>query len=653
MNGSNKLIRIIAFCVLVYSGPYLIAQINEKWIDVAEELLIRESDSRQAEEHCEEQQILLSYPININHASQVQLESCGLFTPYQAQQIIFYREEYGKLLSLYELASLPGFRRALLEEQLIYMTVDERQADFPMRKPPGMLLLYAGINSPDAGDQDIYPGSPWKTSLRMKKAFGARFNVGMAYEKDQWEKVFWEKGPEHICGYLEWKGRRRMEKLMLGNFRISNGLGLIQGSGLMHSPQGIIAGPLLLSTLKPYAGVAESLIHRGAACKLNLGAVKLVLWSSFQSIDLSLGDLSPEGRSTDWANKIRESGYHRTSTEQSGRQLGYIGSAGIQILACLGSLNLGMQYSPEINGLNSRGRDSLNYFNKPVLYHASSVQWLWRHNKVELYGEFAPGSEKTSAFLAGGRFHINDFLSGLAQVHWYEVLRRETFSSAYASGSHVKNERGMLLMIHAEPFRGIRVETALEFFSYPAPRSLVNVPSSGFRFSLNVQNGSREKLLWRVRMVNTSRQQSKASDHPGIRPLNSMQTLRMDGRIIYIPVPWFNWQSRLDISFIAGKAEGLGHTALQQLTFRIKERLKFTTRLVLYNVPTWDNRIYLHEPGLYQQFKFPVYSGMGNKISVLTSLKATKRINLEARASLDRGIERKRWEAEMQLRLKL
>ena len=154
-------------------------------------------------------------------------------------------------------------------------------------------------------------------------------------------------------------------------------------------------------------------------------------------------------------------------------------------------------------------------------------------------------------------------------------------------------------------------------------------------------------------MVNTRRKHSKASDHPGIRPLISMQTLRIVGRITYMPLPWFTWQSRLDISFAPGKAEGVGHTALQQLTVRIKERIKCTTRLVLYNVPTWDYRIYLHEPGLYQQFKFPVYSGTGSKISILTSLKATKRINFEARASLDRERVRKRWEAEMQLRLKL
>ena len=154
-------------------------------------------------------------------------------------------------------------------------------------------------------------------------------------------------------------------------------------------------------------------------------------------------------------------------------------------------------------------------------------------------------------------------------------------------------------------------------------------------------------------MVNTSRQQSKAFDHPGIRPLISKQNLRIDGRIVYMPQPWFTWQSRLDISFTPGKAEGVGHTALQQLTVRIKERLKCTARLVLYNVPSWNHRIYLHEPGLYQQFKFPVYSGTGNKISILTSLKATKRINLEARFSLDRERERKRWDAEMQLRLKL
>ncbi len=84
----------------------------------------------------------------------------------------------------------------------------------------------------------------------------------------------------------------------------------------------------------------------------------------------------------------------------------------------------------------------------------------------------------------------------------------------------IENEMGLLLFIHAEPFRGIRANVAVELYEYPSPRTMVKVPSSGFRFSLTLQNGSLEKLQWRLRFVNTSRQQTpSSSEDPGIRPL--------------------------------------------------------------------------------------------------------------------------------------
>jgi hypothetical protein len=118
-----------------------------------------------------------------------------------------------------------------------------------------------------------------------------------------------------------------------------------------------------------------------------------------------------------------------------------------------------------------------------------------------------------------------------------------------------------------------------------------------------------------------------------------------------MPTRWFSCQSRLVISFDPGKPGENGHAALQQLGIRFNKRFKFSTRLVLYRIPSWDHRIYLHEPGLYQQFRFPVYSGTGSKISIMASLKAGRRISLEAKGSVNREKEMKRWDAELQLRL--
>lgn len=652
MDGRKVSILVLACWLLGCHLPPIFAQQGEQWMDVAEESLNRDEDSGFAIEQCEEQQELLFYPIKLNRATQIQLESCGLFTPFQARSILQYREAYGDLLSVYELASLPCFRIKQLEEQSIYMTVDKAIPINPVKHQGSKILFYAGRTFSNSEKQVDHPGSIWKTSLRLKKGLGRRMSVGLAYAKDAGEKGLWGYRPEHLCGYLEWKGKRILEQLIFGTYRLNNGMGLTQGAGLMHAPPGIHSRPLLLSSLKPYAGAGESINHQGLACKLNLGMIKAVLWSSFQTVDLSLQKAPSPDEKTDWAGFIREGGYHRSPTELSGRNLAYLGSAGIQVMVNLDRLTLGVQYAPEINGLTGKGKDSLQYFEGPSLHHATSLQAQWKLNKLELYGEFAPGAKKTGAFLAGSRFFFNDFLSGTLQFHWYGASHRATFASAYASGSHIENEMGMLLFIHAEPFRRIRADMAMELFEYPAPRTLVKVPSSGFRFSLTLQNGSVEQIQWRLRLVNTKRQKTPSSyDGPGIRPLSNYANNRIDGRVVYGPHPRLAWQSRLVISFTPGTKAGLAHAALQHLSVQVHKSLKFTGQFVIYHVPSWDNRIYIHEPSLYQQFRFPVLYGTGNKISMLTSVKPGKRITLEARVSVVHESEKRIWETDLQLRL--
>ncbi|MCP4312176.1 MAG: hypothetical protein GY790_12995 [Bacteroidetes bacterium] len=641
---------IICLCLATLKSFPIAAQHNEGWTDRAEEAMIREDGSGLPEEQCEEQQELLLYPINLNRSTRDQLESCGLFTSFQVNSIIRYREEYGNFFSVYELASLNGFRKQRLQELSVYMTVKEAVRSNPGKPAGSRILLYAGRAFTNEEDQTPYPGSPWKTSLRIKTVAGRRVSMGVAYEKDPGEKGIWGKHPEHLSAYIELKGRGGVEQVIVGSYRINNGLGLVQGSGLMHTPEGVQSRPLILSSLKPYAGAGESIIHQGAACKLNLGLMKLMVWGSLQSIDLSLGDLSYATR-TDWSDHIRETGLHRTLNEQKGRNLAYLGSAGIQLTACIGKLNLGVQYSPEINGLTVRGSDSLQYFHGPTLFHGSSIQWKWMHRRLELYGELAPGRNNSSAFQGGTRFFINDFLSGAMQVHWYGAAHRETFASAFTSGSSIVNERGVLLLIHAEPYRGIQADLAVEVYEYPAPRTLVRVPSSGFRYRLTLHNGSRAELQWRFIMVKSTRQQTPSSTLTGIRPLTNIQNNRIDGRLVYNPAANFTWQSRLAISYTPGEESGHGHAALQQVSIRLNKRLRCTAQLILFNVPLWANRIYLYEPGLYQQFRFPVYNGKGHKLSLVASLKAVKRITLEGRGSILRDDKGKKCEAGFQLRL--
>jgi DNA uptake protein ComE-like DNA-binding protein len=88
------------------------SQDQENLMDQEELILESDENTRIPAEIFEERQDLCLQPVDLNSASREELESSGLFTPFQVNVIIEYRERHGDLFSIYELASLTGFRVA-------------------------------------------------------------------------------------------------------------------------------------------------------------------------------------------------------------------------------------------------------------------------------------------------------------------------------------------------------------------------------------------------------------------------------------------------------------------------------------------------------------------------------------------------------------
>jgi hypothetical protein len=670
MPGNFRFILMITLFLPVTAAD---SQDQENLMDQEELILESDENTRIPVEIFEERQDLCLQPVDLNSASREELESSGLFTPFQVNVIIEYRERHGDLFSIYELASLTGFRVARLKEITPYLTAG---SSLPVRRSHSRghrVFIYAGRTFPEAsgyktgGDSGdpAYRGSPLKTGLKIESGLGRRVGLGLAYEKDPGEAGFHENRPEYLTGYLAYSGDRVLERLVMGSYRLHLGLGLVQGTGLIHSAGGVFQAPVTLSALKPYGGLSESGLHRGLACRLNLRPVTIMAWSSARPMDLSAGDLFQENRGIDWVSLRRESGLHRTSGEEGGRNLGYLANAGISVQVNYNNLFAGAQFSTEISGLTRKGRDSLHMDSGPSLYHSISIYWRWQKRKLETFGEYSPGNVQRCAILAGVRYHFSDFLSGCLLLHHYGTGHRETFSSAYASGSHISNEGGATLCFQAEPFGRLLADLSIELFDYPCPRHQCVVPSSGARYSFSLQNSGTGMLQWRIRYMQRIWQDTPACEQPGVHTLSEHRACRVDGRVVYEPGNRFRWQSRFIASLNRGEA-ATGYAAAQQAETVGWDVVKVAVQFVVFNIPQWESRIYLYEPGLYHHFDFPAYYGQGQKITAVISLKAGRRITLEVKTSVVTTYDReqtgsgndavegpRRYDAEMQLRLNL
>ena len=148
-----------------------------------EDFLYREESAEIPMEIFERYSDLRNNPLNINCATPDQLAESGLFSPFQVHILINYREKYGNLYSVYELASLTGFRALLLQEIAPYLTVGPCIENKYKGSDKHLILLNVGKIFPKAegygdgrvlystieeGSKDIYLDKLYELDIQLK-----------------------------------------------------------------------------------------------------------------------------------------------------------------------------------------------------------------------------------------------------------------------------------------------------------------------------------------------------------------------------------------------------------------------------------------------------------------------------------------------------
>ncbi len=622
----------------------LLPQIPESLEQQTEELLAKDELAEVPVEFYETCLDLLSHPLNLNAVTAQELEFSGLFTPFQIHMIIKYREEFGELYSIYELAGLSGFRESRIREIEPYLTLKEGTGREINRGSKHMILITLGKILPEAEgyrlksgiqDKPAYTGSPIKTSLRMKSDIGRNLSLGLSYEKDAGEQFLRERSPQFVSGYIHYQGHRFIKQLAIGNFRLHHGLGLANGTGFIQSPESFQLNKLSISKLKPYASLTEYNYEQGIGCRMDMNRADLLIWVSCRYIDLSLSRLKQQEGKIDWMELQRKTGMHRTMSELKGTALGYRFHSGYQIIHRHKNLAIGHMAGIEIAGLTRKGIDSLKTAPEPFLRGIFSLHGNWHMDRLVLFGELTVWKLESTAILIGSRIHFNDFFQGLLMLHYYGSDNRGFNPSTYGSGSSPINEHGVAVGLHAEPGAVFTADFLAELFSFQTPRYLTDFPSTGYRYSCILKSTANDNLQWKFRISKKIWQTTPKAHETGLSNFQNSETTRFDFRYTYSPASRLKWQSRFIVSILSREGKPIpGQAVIQQLNLHLKNYMKCTFQCVVFNVKDWDNRIYIYEPGLYYGFSFPAYYGIGQKVTMVISSKVFRKVTLAAKASM-------------------
>ena len=229
----NKLLLVF---LLIFASIHSSGQ-DEKVSDIitsiAEELADDEADPEAAAIYSEKLYDLFEKPVRINYADESELSRLFFLTDFQVKALAEYIHSTGKIISLYEIASVPGFDRDLARMISNFISLDTEKTVIsdPVRLKNNLL---SSFSARFPGSITTIPGPPWKALTRYKFTAG-RISGGLTAEKDAGEKLLSGKPPlpDFLSASIAWTGQGFIRKVIAGDLgaRFGMGTSIIQVCG--------------------------------------------------------------------------------------------------------------------------------------------------------------------------------------------------------------------------------------------------------------------------------------------------------------------------------------------------------------------------------------------------------------------------------------
>ena len=272
----------------------------------SEAILALIEDDGARERAAEELERLELHPLDLNTATADELARVPLLDPFFIRNFLLFRSQSGRLGSVYDLKEVQGAELHLLSLLYPYLTVGAVD-DRPLRP-----RREHAVGS-------LYREGSASLLIRSVGDNGKHLDWALVGETDRGEpfRPAREGWMDHLSGTLRYRDRRRA--ILLGDFRLTTGRGLLMGQGrsfFSSSMYGTGIPDRVTSDLRPHRSAREYDYLRGLAVAQDLGPMQLVLLGGYEPIDARI-----EGQRL---QTLYRTGLHRDATaiQRGGRWSG-------------------------------------------------------------------------------------------------------------------------------------------------------------------------------------------------------------------------------------------------------------------------------------------------------------------------------------------
>ena len=699
--------RILLLCIFICETSLLNAQSTMEWDDFVQDLYEQYANQEEDDEVLETEdagldvlidelyEIHLS-PVNLNDlktkegSNELQTQTTDrlaqlpFLTRQQIEALVYYVNEHypvrtlGELMLIRELDYLTRMRLMLF----CYAGEPSTEGNYSLRRlwRYAQHELIARTDIPlytKDGYQDkpqsviekspnkIYRGNSNYHSLRYQVKSMHRITAGFQIEKDAGEDYF-----DYISGYAMLNQIGKIRTLIVGDFKLSFGQGLVINNGMSFGKSagwGLFSNASVAHGIRKHSSMSESNHFRGAAIDYTLGENShFTAFLSYQNVD---GTLRTNNHNA--ISSLKTDGLHRTLLERSKKGIVQELSAGGNysyyhkgwLLGLTGIItHFSMPLAPKFNTPSSLYRQ---FYPQGTLFSAVGASYSYRRNRWIVQGEYAfsnsngvddhtvqttnvESSNPNTGIAAVNsmRYRLNSYTFLSALVRYYDARYATIYSKAFGENSRPQNEVGAFVGITAEPWTKVHLEAYVDCFQSPKQRYRASAGAKGIEGQLKMTYNPSERTTWQIRYRLKSKQQDvKVGNDATQLYYATRHGLRIQ------------WNYRLNEQFLLkttasgtycmnpSSPDEMGYLLTQHLRWerqmkgmRGKQRADFS--LTYFNTDSYASKVYTNEPSLLYTMGMTSLFYQGMKVVALYSTNVSSRLSLTCKLSATKYFNR-------------
>jgi len=568
---------------------------------------------------------LAEHPININSTNAAELSRLYLLNAIQIQKLLDYIKNYGPAYSIYELKTIDGLSRDILQKMEVFIRFGETEPKSKLLKEElkygrhqlllrglGNIQQAKGYKTKEDGTIP-YEGNRFRYYARYNFVVRDKLSAGLTAEKDPGETFFKasnKRGFDFYSGHLSFKLNKTIEKVSLGDYLVRAGQGLVLWQGYTSGKSENVLGISKTGQgVRAYTSVDENYYFRGVASTLKLGRSKISLFYSQNKVD---GNLAFKQSNGSHFTSLQTSGYHRTLSEIEDENTVKNTNAGGTLSWQFTNLKIGATFlHQKFDKPYIRSSQLYNLFRFSGSQNfTGGIDYLFSKGKYQLFGEAAVSKSKGKAFIQGAVAHLNDQLSFSALFRHFDKNYHALWANTFAEGSSINNESGLYFGAKFLPAKHITISGYSDVYQSKWINYSTAGPSKAWDIFAQVDFHFSENFSFYIRFKNEEKEQKFKEEKLYVNLPERTQKTRFHFQ--YKPSEIITLKTRFEHVYYKGQKQENGYLVFQDIQYTAPNcPLNLSARVAWFSTKSYDSRIYAYENDILYTFSIPAYYGHG------------------------------------------